>query len=139
MAAKPRHLNSGDCAKCNEIFARYHCEAEIRDWFKALQKKNPDAHISSAGRGKADQELYFTQGTSKAHWGQSAHNYGAAVDIFQIGSDGKAAWPRGWFDTVVFPALTTALKWYGAKGSPFFELPHVELADWKSRGLKLVE
>lgn len=62
------------CLQCAKIFNRYpNVHAELRTWFEALQIENPDAHISSAGRGKIDQEVAFERGASKAHYGQSAH------------------------------------------------------------------
>jgi hypothetical protein len=131
-----KHINDGKCAKCAEIFDRYPSfHSGLRRWFEALQAKHKDAHISNAGRGKLEQEEFFKKKVSKAHYGQSAHNYGCAIDIFQLDGNGQAAWPRGWFDAVVGfgvnVARDPALKWYGQKGSPYFELPHVEVANWR--------
>jgi len=90
-----KHVNNGSCDKCEEIFDVYlGFYQPLKDWFLKTQAKVKDCHISQAGRGKADQEADFTAGKSKAHYGQSSHNYNAAVDIFQLTADGKAAWPR---------------------------------------------
>lgn len=145
------HLNNGKCPHCAEIFDKYPgFHPGIRAWFEALQKKQPMAHISCAGRGQTDQELFFRQGTSKAHYGQSAHNFNAAVDIFRLTLTG-ADYNRDFFRDVVGGAVTThnanpnnfILTWFGFPHSPYFELPHVELANWKELSLaaelKLVE
>lgn len=137
------HLNDGSCQKCLEILNRYPgINQNLNLWILNLQRNNPDAHVSCAGRGMVDQEAAFHRGASKAHYGESSHNYNCAVDIFQL-SDGKAVWDREWFDLVVGANLADGLKWYGAPGAVFYELPHVELTDWKllvkSGDAKLVE
>lgn len=124
----------------------------LKDWFLKTQAKVKDCHISQAGRGKADQEADFTAGKSKAHYGQSSHNYNAAVDIFQLTADGKAAWPELWFrdkiGTAVYsnncdPEKKININWYGKSGAKFRELPHCEVDNWtflvRSEELKLVE
>lgn len=141
-----KHINNKNCPKCEEIFNRYpEFNNELKTWFKAIQEKNPEAHISSAGRGKEEQELYFKKGSSKAHYGQSSHSYGAAIDLFELHMLG-ARWDKSWFEKVVEPAIKLCngkFKWYGLKGSEFYELPHVEVSNWKEllkQGLiKLVE
>jgi len=146
-AQKPaKHANDGKCSKCELIFNRYPGFHEgLKAWFVQLQASHPEAHISDAGRGKLAQEEYFKKGTSKAHYGQSSHNFGAGLDIFKLHING-AEWPKDWFNTVVKPAIDAhnaaadfKIKWYGAPGSAFYELPHCEVADWKTKNLKLVE
>lgn len=104
-----------------------------------MQKAYPDAHISCAGRGRAAQEAAFMNKRSKARFGQSAHNYNAAIDVF---CNGKELYPVDWFEQVVGANIDDRFKWYGKKGSPYYELPHVEISDWKilvkERVLKLV-
>lgn len=150
-ASKPaRHTNNGKCEKCELIFNRYPgFHQGIKDWFFEIQKNHPEAHISAAGRGKLEQEEYYKKGTSKAHYGQSGHNYNAAIDIFKL-YIGGVEWPKSWFDAVIKPAIDAhnavasfKIKWYGAPGSKFYELPHCELENFKEfveKGeLKLVE
>lgn len=138
----PKHVNNGNCPRCDIIFDRYPgFNAYLRQWFKDLQAQHKDAHISCAGRGKKEQEEYFLKGTSKARYGQSAHNYNAAIDLFRLEQNG-ASWARNWFENIVLPAVKAhidRLNWYGLPGSPYFELPHIELRDWKKLSLKLVE
>lgn len=149
VSGKVKHVNNGSCPKCEEIFNKYPgFHSGLKQWFKEIQTKNPEAHISAAGRGKAEQEEYFQKGTSKAHYGQSSHNFNAAIDIFKLHLTG-IEWPKDWFTSVVEKALDThnnnpesqfKIKWYGKKGSPFFELPHCEIDGWKNiTELKLVE
>lgn len=137
------HVNDGACAKCQEIFDRYPgFNEELWSWFKAIQVESPEAHIACAGRGKIDQELAFHKGASKAHYGQSSHNYNCAIDIFELRGM-EAVWDKAWFQKVVGENLYPFLKWYGAPGASFYELPHVEVSDWKllvnSGAAKLVE
>lgn len=148
----PKHENTGKCDKCLEILGKFPgFHKGLEDWFKALQKKVPDAHVSCGGRGKADQEDAFKKGTSKAHYGKSAHNFNLALDIFRLTMAG-AEWPKEWFrdkvGTEVFkhnasPEKKFDLEWYGKPGSKFYELPHLEVDDWRemaARGeAKLVE
>lgn len=133
-----KHLNNGDCPKCELIFNKYPGFHEgLKAWFKDIQKNHPEAHISAAGRGKADQEEFFKKGTSNAHYGQSSHNYGLAIDIFKL-HDSGAEWPKEWFTAVVRLAVITnnkdgafKINWYGEPGSPYYELPHCEVANFK--------
>jgi hypothetical protein len=138
-----KHINNGNCPKCDQIFDRYAgFDGPLRQWFKRLQKTAPEAHISCAGRGKVDQDAAFHRGQSKAQYGQSSHNYNMALDIFKLHALG-AEWPREWFIHKIQPAIEAekgALVWYGMPGSAFFELPHVEVAGWRKRAdRKLVE
>jgi hypothetical protein len=137
------HVNNGNCESCEALFNKYPGFYQpLKNWFKALQAAHPEAHISCAGRGKLEQEIYFQRGATRAHWKQSSHNWNAAIDLFQL-SNRKAVWDYQWFKKVVKPALTADLKWYGEPDAVFKELPHVEVADYKNliqQGkLKLVE
>lgn len=137
------HLSNGRCLKCHDIFDRYPSfNLDLLDWFQNIQSKHPDAHVSCAGRGAVDQDAAFQRGASRAKFGQSSHNYNAAIDVFQL-EMGRAIWHQEWFDRVIGGNLTSGIKWYGAVGSEFFELPHCELREWKKWAeeglLKLVE
>jgi hypothetical protein len=140
-----RHENDGNCQKCEQIFTRYPgFHAGLRKWFKDLQAKVPTAHISCAGRGQQDQEECVRRGASRAHWSKSAHNWNAAIDIFEMG--GKSTtdlYERAWYNEHVAKSIPDDLEWYGAPGASFPELPHVQLRGWKllanAGKLKLVE
>lgn len=139
-----KHSNSGNCEMCQAILTRYPMVPKLYEWFKHFQSIHPEAHVSCAGRGQLDQEACFMKKASRAHYGQSAHNYGAALDIFEMAGESPTnIYENKWFYGVVQPALDSSLVWYGAPGAKFYELPHIELANWRelvAQGrLKLVE
>ncbi len=130
------HDLSGTCLGCAKIFNRYpEFHPGLRAWFEALQLKHPDAHISCAGRGKIDQEAAFQRRASRAHYGQSAHNFNAAIDLFEL-IDNSARWDVSWFKEVVAPNLTQDIQWYGMINAAYYELPHCELKGWNSLAKK---
>lgn len=137
-----KHENNGKCQKCIEIIEKYPgFYKPLRDWFANLQTIHPELHVSCAGRGMVDQEAAFQRGASRAHYQQSAHNWGCALDLFAL-IGGKAQWPKEWFNEVVGKNLAPYMEWYGSPDAAFYELPHVQLSGWKvavSHGeLKLV-
>jgi hypothetical protein len=102
----------------------------VRGWFLLFQAKHPEAHISCAGRGLVEQEEKKAAGRSNAPYGRSAHNYNCAIDVF-IQIPGKDLYDLEWFEKVLSPEIPFHLKWYGAKGSGYYELPHIELRNWR--------
>lgn len=144
----PKHENILNCLKCNEILIRYNgLHVQMYKFVHDLKMTDKSAHVSCASRGRVDQEVYFQRGASKAHYGQSAHNFGAAVDLFKLTEIGDLSYDKSWFNKIVCTQVNLhnsastnePLNWYGAKGSKFFELPHVELLNWKKLNLKLAE
>lgn len=142
------HTNNGNCSKCLEIKNRYPGFHEgLWNWFVELQKANPDAHVSCCGRGKADQEHFFSIGTSFAHYGQSAHNYNLALDLFRLTQTG-ADYGAPWFNSVVKTAVDQhnngasdfKITWPLQRHGKVMELPHCELLGWDNiKDKKLVE
>lgn len=125
------HKNSGSCELCHEIMDRYEgIDYNLKSWFISLQAMHPEAHISEAGRGKAKQEKMLEDGKSRAKFGESAHNFNCAVDIF-VNKRGLYIYDKHWFETVLAPKIPTWLTWYGAPGSKFYELPHIEISNWR--------
>jgi hypothetical protein len=140
---KPRHTNGTQCEKCLEIFNLYPgAYSPLVGWFMGLQLIVNDAHISECGRGIEKQKLYYKTGASRAKYGQSAHNWNAAIDIFQL-KGGKAVYNRKWYEKQICARMEIWIKWYGEPGSKFPELPHFEVCNWrelaKSGELGLVE
>src|SRR6266850_2662917 len=129
-----KHENSGFCEKCLSIINRYpgFNEALMR-WFFSLQKKHPEAHISCAGRGEQDQEALFLKQATRAHWTHSAHNYNAALDLFDMTGTKDGIYSRVWFRDIMSPCLEPWIEWYGAPNAQFYELPHIQLRDWKDQ------
>lgn len=141
---KPKHSSSSvPCEKCMEIIDMYpNFNQEVLSWWLMIQSMYPSAHISCAGRGKKEQERVYNAKLSLARWGQSAHNWNCAIDIFEL-RDGKAVWDELWFDKVIRSNIPYNLKWYGSPNARFRELPHVELNGWanliNTLQIKLVE
>jgi len=127
-----KHENTGHCLKCRKIIDRFPgLYTPLLEWFEFFQKRHPEAHVSCAGRGEADQNHVFEQGLSRAQWRESAHNWNAALDFFVV-IPGKAdIYDKHWFELVLGKNIPQWLTWYGAPGSKFYELPHVEVKNWK--------
>jgi len=136
------HTNDGNCAGCLSKINKYpYFYQPLKDWFFSVQKDTPTFHISDAGRGKIDQEMYFARGASDAHYGQSAHNYNCAIDtFFQI--DGNYNLDASLYGNIA-TILPDTIKWYGSAYAKFKERPHFEWATWRDLALagtiKLVE
>ena len=132
------HINNGNCSHCLEIMETYAGFHEgLWMWFQEFQSTTPEAHISCAGRGKVEQESDFSKGVSKAHYGESAHNHNAAIDIFRLLLTG-ADWDRIWFETVMAPSAKNAgFEWGGDWRGSLGDYPHIEAPEWES--LPLVE
>jgi len=62
--------------------------------------------------------------------------------------DKRTWYTKKWFDEVVGVAVnqlnavrhtTFKLLWYGRPDAPYYEMPHVEVLNWRRKGFKLVE
>ncbi len=125
------HTNNGRCPRCTEIMDRYpNLYRPLRAWFVFFQDQHPEGHISCAGRGQEDQEACFLNGTSHAHWLESAHNYNAAIDMF-LQMSGRSIYDKEWFNKVLYPALPKNIVWYGLTSAVFHEFPHLQISDWQ--------
>ena len=127
------HLNNGACPQCELILNKFpNFNTELRNWFHEVQALHPECHASECGRGKIDQERDFQKRASRAHYLQSAHNYGCAIDLFVLLPGEKTIYPIKWFVDVLMPNLPKWITWLGAPHSKFPELPHIELSNWKN-------
>jgi peptidoglycan L-alanyl-D-glutamate endopeptidase CwlK len=92
--------------------------------------------VIQSTRSEADQEKAFNTGHSKAHWGQSSHDYNPAlgVDVIPI--------PLDWNDIESFRKVSVVIKAAGSTlnipvtwGGTWSirDYPHFELSDWKQR------
>lgn len=137
------HQNNGQCEYCVKLKNKFpNMNQALWSWFQLFQAKHHEFHISEAGRGYEDQERDFKARATKAHFGQSAHNYNCAIDTFII-LPGRDMYDPRWYSEVLAPEIPDYLEWYGKPGSAFFELPHIELKTWKlqrdNRMIALVE
>lgn len=131
---KHKHFNDGNCKKCRDIVYRYPgFHLELANWFFSVQSQVPSIHCSCAGRDEQDQEMVFLRGASKARWGQSAHNYNAALDLFFI-VDNEPVWDpekSEWlFKRLIGPKIPNWVQW-GYNFRTFRELAHFEVLQWK--------
>ena len=71
--------------------------------------------------------------TSLAHYGESAHNFNAALDMFRL-IDGKADFTKLWFITNIAPVVHEHLEfvWYGEDKAKFKEQGHIEVRNWRN-------
>lgn len=147
---KIMHINNGHCPKCVLLFNKYQGFHEgLRLWFIDLQNRHPDAHISCAGRGEELQNTYFDRGRTRAKYGESAHNYNMALDLFRLVHGGMASFDSNWFKTIIYDEVTRfnkedvhhdfKLLWYGFPNAPYYELPHIEVLGWRTMTTTLVE
>lgn len=105
--------------------------------------KSVDFVILDAQRGRAEQEKAFKAGNSKAHFGQSAHNYipAVALDLCPSPIDfNDAAKFRSIAKTVMAAAkkLDIPIRWGGDwdmdgdwKDERFLDWGHFELNPWR--------
>lgn len=105
----------------------------------AWQRAGLDVLIYCTLRLDAEQDALYAIGrtlpgriVTNARGGESAHNYGLALDGAPL-IHGRIAWddhPHWALYGKV--AMDCGLEWAGAPSYPFKEMPHVQLADWKS-------
>lgn len=136
LPGKLKHTNDGNCLKCLQILEQGGgTDGLLQSWFLSLQSQYPDLHVSCSVRGRIAQEAAYEKKMSKAHFGQSAHNYepSLALDTFFL-DNGSATWPKERYVEICGEYgenLPDEIAWLGRKSSPFPELPHFEIEDWK--------
>ena len=99
-----------------------------------------DMIVTCTYRSFAEQNTLYEQGrttpgaiVTNAQGGQSAHNYGLAVDVVPI-CNGKCVWnihDPAW-QKIGQIGQAHGLRWYGAPGAKFPETPHFELPHWEA-------
>jgi hypothetical protein len=106
-----KHQNNGRCEKCMQIMNKYAgFNPQLKGWFILFQAKHHEAHISCAGRGFEAQEAAKLNKKSRAKYGESAHNYNCAIDIF-VQLPGKDLYDKEWFEEILAPEVPYFLKW----------------------------
>lgn len=117
--------------------------AEVRPlvdaFLAACAAAGADPLVTCTLRSNDEQTLLYAQGrTSPGHIvtnakaGQSAHNYGLALDIVPM-VNGKPDWNGAdhiW-DQIGVLGVAAGLTWLGSPDSTFKEKPHFEHPDWR--------
>lgn len=116
------------------LTARSHLHKDLQRLVDEMIKEI-DFRILDARRGKKAQEIAFLKGNSKAHFGQSAHNYDPAIacDLFPA--------PYDWDDLKSFlrlgevgehcaTQLGIPIQWGGRW--KMRDYPHFELKPWRT-------
>lgn len=122
-----------------DLIAEAESKAEL--FLEDCTKAGIDLLVTCTRRSLTEQAALYAQGrttpgriVTNAQPGQSAHNYGCAIDVVPI-VNGKPVWD---FHPDIDPWLTVGrlgqevgFQWLGAPGSPFFEGAHFQLPNWK--------
>ena len=99
-----------------------------------------DVLVTCTLRSNEEQAALYAQGrtapgpiVTDAPPGQSAHNYGLALDVVPM-VNGKPDWMGSdpvWQQIGVL-GEQAGLEWAGAPGFPFHEMPHFQHPQWRS-------
>lgn len=108
------------------------------DWKAACDAEGIDVLITCTLRSNAEQNALYAIGRTKpgrkvtnAQAGQSAHNYGLALDFVPL-ENGKPAWADShpaWRKAGNL-AVAHGLEWAG-NWTTFREYPHIQVPNWK--------
>jgi|SRR5580765_4689689 len=111
----------------------------VDKFLDAVAAAGIDLLVTCTYRSLDDQAALYAQGRSvpgkivtRAMPGQSAHNYGMAIDVVPI-VNGKPEWSTldpVWI-TIGDMGEQAGLTWLGNPTSGFMEYPHFELPHWK--------
>lgn len=105
-----------------------------------LDYPNFPIQVNDARRGRAEQEKAFAHGNSRAHFGQSAHNYTPAIalDIYPLPVNFNKLQPfrdMGIKVKVTAKKLGIPIAW-GGDWKSIKDFPHFELTPWTSYAKK---
>lgn len=112
----------------------------VDSFLDAAKSADIDMLITCTLRTDVEQAALYAQGrTTAGHVvtdapaGQSAHNYGLAIDIVPI-VNGKPDWngKDPVWQTLGEIGERVGLEWAGEPGFPFPELPHFQLRNWRN-------
>ena len=110
----------------------------LADW--KVQADGYDTCVACTLRSLEEQQALWEQGrttpgpiVTRAKPGQSAHNYGLAVDVYPL-YHGKLITDEShpiWQELGNF-AQARGLQWYGVPDAEFHEMPHFQHPQWKT-------
>jgi len=114
------------------------CDKQLQILAYELEKLFGNIQVSCGKRGKADQELAYKNGASRAHYGQSPHNTepdSKAIDFVFVNA-GKCDWSFKPYQLMVIKAKEIAKRLnlkltYGIEFKSIVDAPHIELTNWK--------
>lgn len=111
----------------------------VDPFLDAVAAEGIDLLVVCTYRSPEEQARAYAQGRTtpgpiltRAKPGQSAHNFGLAIDVVPI-VDGKAEWSEKnpiW-KKIGEIGQAAGMQWYGAPGSPFPEVGHFQHPEWK--------
>lgn len=111
----------------------------VDDFLACARAAGLDLLVTCTYRSLDEQAALYAQGrtapgriVTRAQPGQSAHNYGLAIDVVPM-RNGKPVWS---VDDPVWPRVgeygeKAGLQWLGAPGSSFPEYPHFQHPAWR--------
>jgi peptidoglycan LD-endopeptidase CwlK len=112
----------------------------VNSFLASVTAASIDMIITCTLRSNDEQAALYAQGrttpgeiVTDAPPGESAHNYGLALDIVPV-VNGKPDWKGGdpvW-QQIGAIGQAAGLTWLGARGSRFPEEPHFEHPDWRA-------
>ena len=100
---------------------------ELKEWW-FVNGDGSKVIVTQTVRDCRDQELYFSQGKSKARCGESLHNYepSLAIDIAFVKPDGTLNWNRKPFDKIGKFVEGKGFEWGGSFPN-FYDGGHLQL------------
>lgn len=111
----------------------------VDEFLTDLTMAGIDYIVTCTSRTSAEQEALYAQGrtapgpkVTNAKAGQSAHNYGFAIDLVPV-VNGKPDWHAAdpvW-EQMGKLGQARGLQWFGAPDSPYIESPHFQLPNWR--------
>ena len=118
-------------------------EAKAEMLLQDCKAQGVELLVTCTRRTLEEQAALYAQGrttpgkiVTRAKPGQSAHNYGCAIDIVPL-VNGKPLWqfnaknPGPIWSTIGRIGQGLGLTWYGSPLAPFVEGCHLELPDWR--------
>jgi len=118
---------------------RPECRRLVDPWLDDCAAAEIDLLVTCTLRSMQDQAILYAQGrttpgpvVTNAKPGQSAHNYGLALDVVPL-IHGKPDWSGNspvWTE-VANLGQARGLQWLGAPDSQFREMAHFEVPNWR--------
>lgn len=128
----PVYLKRKHTARLEQL--RPEMQLFVTRFLKEMEARKMPFIFFSGFRGEAEQNALFKLGTSKAKFGQSAHNFGAACDMvhaFRYWDLSRKEWDVvGLIGKEVARKLNLKVTWGGDWRDPY-DPAHWQLANWR--------